>query len=236
WGAAYTVIASTLYVLGGKTDPYNEYSYTSAPTTNDLIALDLSTAWALDAPPWRLLSGADLPGGPQGPAVAWHTFTAYSESDMLVLGGDAGPSLPIATNPDSAWLLSFSHSTGSSPSASTVSWSDEPKSWASEPMRLIYQTATAAYGSVWLVGGSKDDGSKIGFNTTWRFDPSTPSFASVGAAGAASLYPMFGHASVLLINGTLVVFGGWSSSLNQLLPMTEIWILDTTLSDPLTQS
>lgn len=83
WGAAFTIVSNTLYIHGGKTDPSNAYSYTSAPTTNDLFALDLSTSFALDAPPWRLLSGVDLPNSPQGPALAWHTLTAYSEDAIL---------------------------------------------------------------------------------------------------------------------------------------------------------
>lgn len=76
-------MSNTLYIHGGKTDPSNAYSYTSAPTTNDLLALDLSIPFALDAPPWRLLSGVEIPDGSQGPALAWHTLTAYSEDAIL---------------------------------------------------------------------------------------------------------------------------------------------------------
>lgn len=83
WGAAFTVVSSTLFIHGGKTDPSNQYSYNSAPTTNDLLTLDLSTSWALNAPPWLLLSGVDIPDGPQGPALSWHTITAYSEDAIL---------------------------------------------------------------------------------------------------------------------------------------------------------
>jgi hypothetical protein len=83
WGIAFTTMSNKLYVHGGKTDPSNQYSYTSAPNTNDLLALDLSSSFSLDRTPWVLLSGADVPDDLQGPALAFHTITAYSDDAAL---------------------------------------------------------------------------------------------------------------------------------------------------------
>lgn len=242
---------------GGKTDPSNQYSYTSAPPTNDLLALDLSSSFSLDETPWVLLSGVEIPNGPQGPAIAFHTITAYSEDAILgehlcidatanlkflqanyavtnaVFGGDAGPSLPISTNPDSAWLLTnlspIQSGSSSTPPASNVQWTKETLGWANEPIRRIYHSASAIYGNVWITGGSKDDGSMNAFNETWRFNPgsgsSSPSFSLIASNGAG-LPDVVGHASILLANGTLLVFGGWSPSRNELMPLSTIWMID----------
>jgi hypothetical protein len=150
-----------------------------------------------------------------------------------VFGGDAGPSLPISTNADSAWLLTSPSpdKPGSSPTLSTVTWTNETLGWANEPIRRVYHSASGVYGNVWIIGGSKDDGSNIAFNETWYFDPgsvsSFPSFSLVTPSGGGELYDILGHASILLVNGTLVVFGGWSPSRNELLPFSSIWMIDT---------
>lgn len=83
WGIAFTTVANKLYVHGGKTDPSNQYSYTTAPPINDLVVLDLSSSFSLNSPPWVLLSGAEMPDRPQGPAVAFHTITAYAGDAIL---------------------------------------------------------------------------------------------------------------------------------------------------------
>lgn len=195
----------------------------------------------------------------QGPAIAFHTITAYSDDAVLgkhpprhavhghgivehcassqslnaVFGGDAGPSLPISTNADSAWLLTSlsPQKGGSSPTASTVKWTNETLGWANEPIRRIYHSASGVYGNVWIIGGSKDDGSTDTFNEAWCFNPgsvsSSPSFSLITPSGGIGLNGILGHASILLVNGTLIVFGGWSSSQNGLLPLSSIWMIDT---------
>ncbi|KAH7886407.1 hypothetical protein F5I97DRAFT_1880096 [Phlebopus sp. FC_14] len=70
WGQAAAVLEDTLYVHGGMTDPYNTYSYTSAPEISDILSLNLSVSFSSASPPWQLLS-AD-----SSPALAWHTLSA----------------------------------------------------------------------------------------------------------------------------------------------------------------
>ena len=154
-----------------------------------------------------------------------------------VFGGDAGPPLPISTNADSAWLLtnlSPEHS-GSSPTAPTVQWANETAGWANQPIRRIYHSASGVRGNVWIIGGSKDDGSNNSFNETWRFDPgsssTSPSFSLITPTGGDELYDIIGHAGILLVNNSLIVFGGWSPSRNVLMPLSSIWMIDTKTSD-----
>ena len=157
---------------------------------------------------------------------------------MIVFGGDEGPPLPIATNPDSAWILSDLSLTtsGSSPTLNTIKWSAEPSGWASEPVRRIYHAATAVKGTVWITGGMKDDGSDLAYDEMYCFTPALPpsqpdSFSLVTPMPAsAGLFDIVGHASVVSINGTLVIFGGYSPSRNELLPLTQLWILDFSAS------
>lgn len=151
-----------------------------------------------------------------------------------VFGGDEGPPLAIATNPDSAWILSNLDyvTSGSAPVLNTIKWSSEPLGWASEPLRRIYHAATAVKGTVWITGGMKDDGSDLAFNEMYCFTPAQPPnqqdifslIAPIPKSG--DLYDIVGHASVLSTNNTLIILGGYSPSRNELIPFTQIWIID----------
>ena len=215
-------MSNTLYVHGGKLDSSNQFSYNSAPNTNDLLALDLSSPFLLSNPPWRVVMGSDIPSSSQGPAVSFHTLTAFSRDGILAFGGSGGPPMPIETYPDSAWLLA------NLTDPSGPIWFAQPSGWANEPMRRIYHAATAVDGNVWITGGEKADGSSLGFNTTYQYVPAGPSSSDSFNPMASGIPDMIGHGSVLLANGTLVLFGGYSPSRYAMLPLSQLWMFDTT--------
>ncbi|KZP31800.1 hypothetical protein FIBSPDRAFT_925631 [Athelia psychrophila] len=223
WGQAVAVVEDVLYLHGGKTDPSNGYTYSSAPTTNDLLYLPLNVAFAASSPPWTYISGSSNLSTPQGPTLAWHTLSAFNQATVLVFGGDPGPNgePTLSTLPDSAILLNVFDEL-------VPAWSTEPKSWAAEPLRRVHHSASSTGGKIWLVGGEKDDGSGNALSDHWVFDPSAPSFTLLPTANGPP--DIFGHTSIVLQDGTLIVFGGYSQSLNMLIPFITIWAIDTTQS------
>lgn len=224
WGQAVALVNDVLFVHGGRTDPYNEYSYTSAPVDNDLLFLSLSSSFDPSSPPWQYVGGSSNSSAPQGPAVAWHTLSAFDSNDLLLFGGVPGPNSQTVQvdQADSAYLLNVYNRL-------EPSWTSESNSWASEPTRRIYLSACSSGGKVYIIGGEKADGSGSAFSDHYVFDPSGPSFTQLPTSnGPPDLY---GHASVVLSNGTLLVLGGYSPSGSSLVPFNRIWALDTTRSD-----
>lgn len=223
WGQAVALVEDVLYIHGGRTDPYNSFSYTSAPVSNDLFSLSLTSAFDLASPNFQYVGGCSNCSSPQGPAVAWHTLTPYTSADLLLFGGDPGPNSPVVipTRPDSAVNLNVLNQTD-------PVWNFETQSWANEPMRRIYHSATLAGGKIWIVGGEKADGSGSAFSEHYIFDPTGPSFAQLPSSNGPP--DIAGHQSILLNDGRLIVFGGYSPSEKSLIPLTTIWVLDTTRS------
>lgn len=213
------LINDALYVHGGKSDEYNQYSYSSAPTDSDLLYLDLSSSFNVDDPPWQLLSS-------DGPQVAWHTLSALNFSMGLTFGGQPGwTSEPwLVTRRDSAWLLDVYNRT-------QPSWIEEAEGWADEPMRRMRHTAvTSKAGKVYIIGGERADGSGNTFDDNYVFDPSGPSFSALPTEHAPS--HIYGHGSVILPNQHILVFGGYSSSSSSLVSFGTIWILDVSQDPP----
>lgn len=228
WGQAHALIQETLWIFGGKTDPYNQFSYTSAPNTNDLFQLDLSQSFDLSNPPWRIENSCGNNSGCQGPLVAFHSLSAYNPSHMLLFGGQPDPNSDIVLPDlaDSAWMLDVDNSTN-------PVWADEPQGWAGEPSRRIFHSASSSGGKVFIIGGQKADGSQTAFSQHEVFDSTGPTFTALPTAnGPPDLY---GHTSLVLRNGSLLVFGGYSQSQNDMLSFSIIWILDT-LADTFTWS
>lgn len=211
------VVNDALFVHGGKSDEYNQYSYSSAPTNSDLLYLDLSSSFDVSDPPWQLLST-------DGPQVAWHTLSALNYSMGLSFGGQPGwtsePSL--VTRSDSAWLLDVYNRT-------SPEWNDEPTGWADEPMRRMRHTAvTSKEGKVYIIGGERADGSGSTFADNYVFDPAGPSFTTLPNDNAPR--NIYGHASVILPNQHILVFGGYAAS--SLVNLDTIWVLDITQDPP----
>ncbi|KAG8964837.1 hypothetical protein FRC03_001306 [Tulasnella sp. 419] len=221
WGQASALLGNTLYVHGGKVDPFNSYSYTSAPNTNEVLSLDLSSAFDISNPPWNFVAGAADPSTCQGPAVAFHSLTAYDDSHLLSFGGEGGPTMPIQTNSDSTWVFD----------ATIPFWRNEQAN--GEPQRRTFHSAAASNsGQVWITGGQKADGSAIGFRDTYIFQPSDYSFSTLGTTGDSDLPALVGHGSIMLPSGLLVVIGGYSSDTDNLTPFSMIWLLDTMSPNP----
>ncbi|KAK7690503.1 hypothetical protein QCA50_005601 [Cerrena zonata] len=219
WGQAASLVQDTLYVYGGRTDQFNSYSYSAAPVTNDLFSLSLASSFDASSPPWQYLGGCSNCSANQGPAVAWHTLSTFNTTTILLFGGDPGPNSPVnlPVQSDSAALLNVG--------SQQPTWTFETSSWANEPLRRIYHSSSSSKGKVWIVGGSKADGSDAAFSEHYVFDPDTPSFTQLSSNNAPS--DIYGHQSVVLPNGWLLVLGGYLPSQRALVPFTDIWAIDT---------
>lgn len=139
---------------------------------------------------------------------------------MLLFGGQPDPnSNTVLPNlADSAWELSVEDQ-------NNPSWTDEPQGWAGEPTRRMFHSASSSGGKVFIIGGQKADGSQTAISQHVVFDHTTPTFSTLPSTnGPPDLY---GHTSLVLWDGSLLVFGGYCESQNTLLPFSTIWTLDT---------
>lgn len=201
------MFGTTVVVHGGKTDPNHEYSYSSAPNTPQLMSLDLASSFNLDSPPWQTLSATS------SPALAFHTITAYSQTEFLFFGGDPGPSYPLSTRNDSAGSMWFN--------GNSATWTTHPENWANEPLRREFHSATSWYNKVFITGGEKADGSGLAFKEPYQYDSGSSQFTQLSSDNGPP--DLIGHASLTLSNGTLLVLGGYSNSLSQLQPLSTIY-------------
>ncbi|KAJ2924497.1 hypothetical protein H1R20_g12605, partial [Candolleomyces eurysporus] len=222
WGQAVVVVNDVLYVYGGKTDEFNSFSYTSAPNTNDVLFLSLSSSFPASSPPWIVASGASNSSTSQGPALAWHTASAYNTSQILIFGGvpDANSDIVLVGQPDSASILDIWQRT-------SAVWTIQPSAWATQPTRRIrHSTATIPSGYVFIFGGERADNSGIAFSDNYVFDPNTPSFSPLPTENGPP--DLVGHVSIPLPDGRILVFGGYIPSQTILLLFSTIYVLDTT--------
>jgi hypothetical protein len=224
WGQASALVNDVLFVYGGKTDQYNQYSYTSAPNNNDLLKLSLSTSFDLATPPWQYVAGSSNSSTSQGPPISWSSLSAYDTSHLLLFGGEPGPNsgTVLSTLPDSADILDVYDQIN-------PQWTVEPQSWANEPARRMYHSASSTGGKIWITGGEKADGSNDAISDHEVFDPSIPTFTQLPSVNGPP--DIYGHASIVLSNGSLIVFGGYTQSLASMNALSTIWLLDTTASN-----
>ncbi|KAF9532457.1 hypothetical protein CPB83DRAFT_846822 [Crepidotus variabilis] len=220
WGQACVLVNEALFIHGGKVDQFNQYSYTSAPNTNDVLYLSLSNTFVASSPPWQLVSSSTNSSTSQGPALAWHTLSAFNNTEVLLFGGlpDANSKTVTFGQPDSGGLLDVY-------SRIAPKWITEPSSWGGEPIRRIrHSTVTTPNGLVFIFGGSKADGSQTALADHVYFDPSSLSFKPLPTTNAPP--DLYGHVSVILPDGKIIVFGGFCSSKGSLLPFSTIWVFD----------
>ena len=219
WGQAAALLdKKSLLIHGGKADQFNSYSYTSAPNTNDLLYLPLTSPFPASSPPWTLVSNSS------SPFLAWHTLSPANLPNVLLFGGipDPNSATVIVSLADSAVLLNVA-------SPLQPVWSLKPTSWAGEAVRRMrHSTATSSSGQVFIIGGEMADGSGKALSDHYVFDPTIPSFTLLPPNGPPDVY---GHASAILSDGRLFVFGGYSPSQGTLLPFSTIWVLDTSQSN-----
>ncbi|KXN88622.1 Adagio-like protein 3 [Leucoagaricus sp. SymC.cos] len=219
WAQTTVKINDALFVHGGKVDPFNSYSYTSAPNVNDLLYLPLSQSFDVANPPWQLVSSSGHAPNSQDPAVAWHTISAFNSTSALLFGGQPTPNDPpyITDWADSAFLLDLS-------SPTQPIWYPEAPSWGGQPVRRVYHSSsTSASGVIYIIGGEKADGSGNAFSEHFEFDPQTLTFFQLPSENAPPA--IYGHASVMLGDDRLVVFGGVSQG--TLTSFSSVWVLDT---------
>ena len=162
------------------------------------------------------------------PPYAFHTISTLNGTgntwDLLAFGGDAGFSEPTQTQANSVWRGRVDAEAG------TVEWTHEPMDWGGQPIRRLYHSAAGpgADGKVYITGGLKGDGSGATFADVYAYDSTTARFETLPSLPDG----LYGHSSVLLPNGTLVLVGGVSTSPVTGNPatasMTRVYSLDTT--------
>lgn len=187
---------------------------------NDVLFLSLSSSFSAASPPWELVSSSTNQSTSQGPALAWSTLSAFNNTEILLFGGQYGTNSPslnggagmldVYSRIDPQWILQIS------------GFSNEP------PARMRHSSATTISGLVFIFGGEKTDGSNIAFSDHFYVDPNTLEFALLPTDNAPP--DIYGHVSIILSDGRILVFGGYSPSQGNLLPFSTIWILDTTQS------
>ncbi|EIN10057.1 hypothetical protein PUNSTDRAFT_120264 [Punctularia strigosozonata HHB-11173 SS5] len=219
WGQAAALVNDVLFIHGGKTDEYNAYGYHSAQNNNDLLFLSLSSPFDPSDPPWDYVGGSSNSCTTQGPAVAFHSLSAFLTTELLLFGGDPGPnSQSLPESSDSAALAEIMNRL-------QPSFMCEDASWAGEPLRRIYHRTATVDGVVYIFGGLKVDGASA-LSDDWLYDPSGPDFHQLPTDNSPGT--IYGHASVVLEDGRILIFGGYSGS--SLFPLSDIWVLDTTQS------
>lgn len=228
WGHAATYIPSppAILIQGGKTDPSSSFTYTSSPNSPDTFIIPLDQPFD-GSPPIRQLDSTS-------PPHAFHTITNLGGSapyDLLVFGGDGGPTTPTQTQADSAWNGRYD------PGNNTVSWTHEANGWASQPQRRLYHSAAGpGDGKVYITGGLKGDGSGATFADVYAYDIASQTFTTLPPLSQGTYH----HNSVLLPNGTLIVLGGVSTSPvtgnPATVPLNQVYTLDTTSSSPAWQT
>jgi N-acetylneuraminic acid mutarotase len=91
-------------------------------------------------------------------------------------------------------------------------------------MRRIYHSAGFWDGKVVITGGERADGSHLGFQDPYIFDPDHGSFSQLATQNGPP--DLVGHAAVILPNGTMVIVGGYSDSTTQMQAMNTIYTYD----------
>ncbi|KAJ7067186.1 hypothetical protein C8F01DRAFT_661903 [Mycena amicta] len=226
WGQATSIVTSSLFVQGGKQDATNSYSYTGANAQSDLLLLPLAVSFSIDSPPWTLVSDPTNDTNSHGPAVAWHTLSAFNSSTQLVFGGVPTPVVPLATQPDSAWLLNVYN-------RREPQFTEEPANWDGEPLRRVHHAAVSSRsGQVYIFGGEKADDSMTPFSDHYAFDPTAETFTLLPTDNAPPA--LTGHGAVILSSGQIFLFGGLADS--GLLSFDTFYVFDTTTNSWSTQT
>ncbi|KDQ24379.1 hypothetical protein PLEOSDRAFT_1046683 [Pleurotus ostreatus PC15] len=226
WGQSQMLVDEAIFVYGGKTDEFNSFGYTGAPSTNELLILPLSSPFSAAAPPWTLLASSNNESTSQGPHIAWSTLSPVNTSMALLLGGIADPNsdISIQTRADSAILIDVFNQL-----APTII-AHPDAGYANEPVRRMQHAAcTAPDGRVFIIGGVRADGSGNALSQHLIFDSSL-SFTLLGSDGGPPA--IYGHSCIMLPNGHLLVLGGLSPISGGLVPFDTIWALDTLRVDP----
>lgn len=178
----------------------------------------LNDSFPANNPPYKKLSPKN-----QGPAYSWHCLAPlYKYEDkwtLLSFGGDGGWSEPRPGGQDSAWLVNVN------PDDGFIDFDHKPAGWAKEPSRRKDHScaAPAGGGKVYITGGQADDGS-ADYSEMWMFDPDPMQFTSLPSLPNK----VYGHSSVLLDNGTLMVIGGVDAESQSLIPLNTVHVFDTT--------
>ncbi|UZJ51438.1 hypothetical protein CBS101457_000758 [Exobasidium rhododendri] len=207
WGQASALYGDSALIHGGKTNGDSPggggYTFTSGPATGELLLLNLTESFSTAYPPWTSINTSS--SSISSPSVAFHSISPIRKGSQLMLfGGDV---LDTSTSPsgnDSAYMLKLSAS------SSEASWSAADSSWG-EPIRRIHHSAeTDGKGSIWIMGGEKDDGSMIQLDELWAFNQSatSPSFVQQSSPTGG----LVGATTTLLSDGTVLVLGGQNST------------------------
>lgn len=188
-------------VHGGKTNGDaggGGYTFASGISTGEVLLLDLSQSFTTSSPPWWSINTTT------SPTVAFHTLTKLKQSTQLMaFGGDVSRTASTLSGNDSACMLDI---TG----YQSAIWSTVDASWE-QPQRRVYQAADGdGQGSVWIVGGERDDGSYIQMDEMWMLNSSAPlpAFAQQKPPTGG----LVGSTATMLSDGSLLLLGGQKAS------------------------
>lgn len=203
WGQASALSGDYLIIHGGKTNGDGGYTFTSGINTGEILMLDLTSTFAANSPPWLSINASST--STASPSVAFHSlFPLDQSSQMMVFGGDVSQTAASLTSNDSAYMLDLSSSYKS------AFWSAANSTW-NQPERRIHQSASSdGKGSVWIVGGERDDGSYLEMDELWMFNSTTssPTFEQQDTPVGG----LVGSTSTLMNDGSLLVLGGQNST------------------------
>ncbi|KAF9485129.1 hypothetical protein BDN70DRAFT_917084 [Pholiota conissans] len=220
WGQATVTVADVLFVYGGKVDEFNQFSYSSAPNVNDVLLLPLSASFSASSPPWQLVSSSTNASTSQGPALAWSTLSAFNNTECFLFGGQLGTT--SASSSGEAGILDIFSRVSPQWTLNVTTNGTEP------PSRMRHTSVTTPNGLVFIFGGERTDGSNMGFSDHFYYDPNAETFTLLPTYNAP--LDIFGHASIILSDGRILVFGGFSPSQGNLISFASIWVLDTSQS------
>lgn len=228
WGHAATFLPNppTLFLQGGKTDSSGSFTYTSAPNSGDNLLIPLEDSFNIVDPPVTLINTTSAPH------LAFHTLSTLGGNgpvwDILAFGGDAGSTEPTQTQANSAWRGKVDVEKG------IVEWIHEPNEWGNQPVRRLYHSAAGpgSDGKVYITGGLKGDGSGTAFADVYAYNVDGSTFDAMPSLPQGT----YGHNSLLLPNGTLMLIGGVVTSSQTgnaaTVPWSSAYMLDTTADAP----
>jgi len=116
----------------------------------------------------------------------------------------------------------------------TVEWTHEPSGWGGQPMRRLFHSAAGpgSGGKVYITGGLRGDGSGTTFSDVYAYDIETSAFNAMPDLPQGT----YGHNSVLMPNGTLLLIGGVATSSvtgnPATVPLSNAYIIDTAADTP----
>ncbi|KAF4596247.1 hypothetical protein EYR38_007624 [Pleurotus pulmonarius] len=224
WGQSQMLVDEAIFVYGGKTDEFNSFGYTGAPSTNELLILPLSSPFSASAPPWTLVASSSNESTSQGPHIAWSTLSPVNTSMALLLGGIADPNsdISIQTRADSAILIDVFNQL-----APNIIAHPDAGLRGGPPDIYGHSCIILPNGRLLVLGGlSPNSGGLVPFDTIWVLDTSRvdTGWSYLNITTNALPEPRRNFAAALLVDGRILIHGGQDASAQTV--YSDGWILE----------